>query len=466
MKNGLIVGLIITGVLILYVIVLIGIIYLAVIPYTSVEGFNINPTYSKITIPPNNNDNIPINIINTPQENIDKTSQEPIIHHENNPLVYSTKNMTNDDNVNCNTNIIIKDKKHRIKLNCDEFNDKYCKSSLNINNMCCEDTNLYISVHYTDRLPLKHAVHNINLANMKKTDIIFINNANIKYESNVIDYRESKSVNFPRINVDSDNLNTQSELSGYYTYSSYIESDCSQSFIGVSTDSIFISEPEARKELYYKKTDFDGYYISMPIRMTSGPFAGHKLRLINIYKFYDNVNKYVSLQTFKVIQYIFKHIYDNFNSDILIISGYFGLRNELIQLAMTQSNLNGKMILYPCNKMITVSNFEGCSNPDAILLDRQLINNYKVKVLTNDPWFYDNNNHYILTVILENFKDKNYENSKEIARSNWNILHNNNDNNKNVFTTTYEIPLDFVNSEIDNFNIRDNPIISINEILN
>ncbi|AAG02847.1 hypothetical protein AMV141 [Betaentomopoxvirus amoorei] len=452
MTSGLIVGSIITGVLILYVGVLIGIIWLSIMPYYQVESFDINsPGYSKITIPPQQLE----------KQLIMEKPQENIINNDYDPLIYSTKHIQNNDsNLNCNNNIIVKNKKNRIKMNCDEFNELYCKSSLNCNNTCCDDTNLYISIHYTDRLPLKHAVHNINLANMKKTDILFINNANIKHENKIIDYREDKSLNFPRINIDNDNLHTQSELSGYYTYSSYIESDCSQMFIGVSTDSIFMSDPSARSEIYDKKTDYDGYFISIPVRIVSGQFAGNKLRLINIYKMYDPIYKYVSIETFKIIQYIFDFIYNEFSDDILIIGGYFGLRNELIQLAMNKSKLNEKLSLFPYNNMSTVNNFEGCSNPDAILIDKKLINNCKVKVITNDPWFYDNNNHYILTVILENFKDKNYENSKEVARANWNRLHN---KNNSIYPPQYEIPIDYVNVESDEYNIRNNPAKIITE---
>ncbi|CCU55506.1 unknown similar to AMEV141 [Adoxophyes honmai entomopoxvirus 'L'] len=439
MNNGLIVGLIITGVLILYVGVLIGIIYLAIKPYTFIEGYSnistnnkTDPIYTKITIPP------------------------PCKKPAQTQLNYSSKCMTDVDNNN--KNILIKDKKNRVNLSCEEFNNIYCKSSIeHNNNICCNDRNLYISSHFTDRLPLKHAVHNINLSNMKKTDILFINNIDVSREVTVF-YNENTSTTFPRINLDKDNLHTHSELSGYYTYSTYIESDSSQMFTGISTDSIFISDPAARNEIYDKKTDNNGYFTSINVRMTSGTHAGKKLRLINIYKIYDK--SYTNIDSFNVLHYIFDFIYKNFSNDLLIIGGYFGVRNELIQLAIVRSNLQDKLHLFPANNISTCNNFKGCSNPDAIIIDTKLIDECSnVKVITEDPWFYDNNNNYILTVILENFKSENYENSKETARSNWNIVHS---TKNDIYPPKYEIPTNYVNNSIIEYNIRNNPVKIIN----
>ncbi|CCU56381.1 unknown similar to AMEV141 [Mythimna separata entomopoxvirus 'L'] len=468
MQNGLIVGLVITGVLILYVGVLIGIIYLSIMPYSTSIAYNlsdITPTSTKIIYPPNtmnndiqyDNNNNCDNIIKENDVNNNDVMDNLLL--QNNQLEFSSEHMPiNDKNDN---KIIIKNRRNRNKLDCNEFNDIYCKSSmLNTINTICIDRNLYISTHFTDRLPIQHAVQNINLAIMKKSDILFVSNANVKYEDKVIRYNDNIKINFPRINIDNDNLYTESELSGYYTYSSYIESDNSQLFIGANTDSIFIQDPSARTEIYDKKTDSDGYFISIPIRITSGKFAGQKLRLINVYKMFDPIDKYVSLRTFKIVQYLFDMIYENFSNDLIIIGGYFGLRNELIQLAINKANLDKKLILFPSNNIVTVSNFDGCSNPDAIIIDKQLISECtNVKIITSDPWLYDNNNNYILTVVLENFKDKNYENSKEIARSNWNRLHS---TNNNIYPPLYKIPIDFVNSEKEDYNIRNNPIYTTN----
>ena len=123
-------------------------------------------------------------------------------------------------------------------------------------------------------------------------------------------------------------------------------------------------------------------------------------------------------------------------------------------MALKKSNLCDCMTLFPRSDIVTASDYNGCSNPDAVILDNRLIKlcDY-VKVSTFAPWVYDNNHNYILCVILKNFKDKNYDYSKEIARSNWSRNHT---QENYTYPPIYNIPIEFNSDIVDDLHEKIN----------
>lgn len=424
-----IIGLVVSGVLILYIAVLSGIIVLAVNPpqTQNTEKAKLVPS----TLP--------------------YKSTAPKI-----PLKYKVEDLPCEPVDN--TKIIIKPKSQKENLTCNDFINKYCYT--NLNQMIKEsgiDRNLYISLYSAETISIYSAVQNINFGLMRISDIIFISKVDPNRESDTILFNPSRLQNFPRINLDNDTLYHQTEIPGYISYSTFNEME---SYIGINADSIFIQDPYAKREIYDKRTDNNGYLTCVSVRLTSGKFAGQKIRLIHINKqFYGG---YENIESFKVIEYLFDYIKKTFDNDIIIVAGNFAIRNELIQLAFEKTNLNSKLELYPSSDIVTVCDYNGASNPDAILIDKRLINECTgVQISTYSPWIYENKHNYVLTVVLENFKDPKFKNLKEIARSNWSRIHA---PSNHIYdpASPYEIPLQYKNSHIEEKHIRDNPTKKFN----
>jgi hypothetical protein len=439
MQSSVLISWLITiGILILYALVLIGIIVLAVKPYTMTEEYTIT----------HNNE-----LMQCSDSDSNKYKNIPLIYSDE-PNIYDKI----DDEIDINSpKIIVKSKENRRKLSDEEFNKIYCNSNQHIHNQINTtiDRNLYIAIHHSDGLSINKAMRNINFAIMKRCDIVFISGADPSKEKDDSSINTNDNKYFPRINLSNETNYNHSEIPGYFSYSTTYDSYKNEIYIGASSDSIFMQDPNSKNDIRDMRTNNDGYLISIPIRMASGKFAGKILRLIYIYKKFV---KYIDTESFKVVKFLFNYINDNYDYDqeILIIGGYFGIRNELIQLAYEQTKLDKKLVLFPTSNIVTCTDHEGASNPDALLIDIRLITECtNVNVSTYSPWYYINNHNFILLVTLENFKDENSDKLKNIRRSNWSLIHAP-EELRYAFPYKYEITPDLSESGIEEMNIRPN----------